>query len=211
MSTRQSGRPMVELGIQQQPAVAARARGLMALLRLGLLSSLVGLACALMASRTLLRFEQTSRLWPMVGNLASVLLLLVCAGQWYVWRQALQEWTGTKDVSLIHLIAPSAFGRWVALLCGIAGPVACLQMIRQTAPSEAAHRWAAAGGIAMILAMAFGGIHRFNPAGPRGVLPQRLRNARVVTADSEAHVDPDAETVILRRGADQGEALPPVG
>lgn len=199
MNTGRSQQPAVELGIRQQPAVAARARRLLVLLSFGLLFSLMGLVSALMASRTLLRFEQTSRLWPMVGNLASVLLTLVCAGQWYVWRQAQLEWIGAKDVSLIHLLAPSAVGRWVAMACGVAGPVACLQMIRETAPADAAHRWAIAGGLAMILAMAFGGIHQFNPAGPRGVLPQRLRNARVVTSDGEVHVDPEADTVILRR------------
>ncbi|MEL4358584.1 MULTISPECIES: hypothetical protein [unclassified Luteococcus] len=192
--------PLPGLPVQRQPAVAARTRTLLALLWAGLVFSLIGAGSALMASRTLLRFDETSRLWPMVGNLASVLLALVCAGQLYVWRQAQLEWTGVRDVALANLVAPSAFGRWVALLCGVAGPLACLQVSRQTAPAEQAHWWAVAGGVTMILAMAFGGIHQFNPAGPRGVLPQRLRGGRVVTADDEVHVDPEADTVVLRRG-----------
>ncbi|MDN5563595.1 MULTISPECIES: hypothetical protein [Luteococcus] len=192
-------------GVRRQPAVAARTRALLVQLAGALLVSLIGLGCALMSSHTLMRLEQTSRLWPMVANLASILLVLVCLLQFHVWRQAQKEWTGAKDVSLMHLLTPSASARWVAVLCGLAGPWACLQMAEQTARQEQAHWWALACGVSAILATGFGGIHQFNPAGPRGVLPQRMDHARrVITADEERHVDPEADTIVLRREQPDG-------
>lgn len=192
-------------GVRSQPAVAARTRGLLVQLAVALAASVAGLGCALMSSHTLMRLEQTSRLWPMVANLASILLLLVCGLQFHVWRQAQKEWTGAKDVSLMHLLAPSAVARWVAVLCGLAGPFACLQMVGQTAPSERAHWWALGCGVLTIVATGFGGIHQFTPSGPRGVLPQRMPYAtRVVTADEQLHVDPEADTIVLRREQPEG-------
>ncbi|WP_420174206.1 hypothetical protein [Luteococcus sp. OSA5] len=194
-----------QLGIRQQPAVARRTARLLTQLRLACGVAVVGLVCNMMASRTLLRLDDTSRLWPTLANLASVLVLLVCAGQLYVWRQAQLEWTGVKDVSLMHLITPSALARWVAGVCGLMGPFAALQMIEQTSYQEAAHWWGLAGAMCTILATAFGGIHRFDPAGPPGVVPQQLHRGRQVVSDASlaAQVDPEEDTLVLRRQAQQ--------
>ncbi|MGO4957883.1 hypothetical protein ACTQ49_11565 [Luteococcus sp. Sow4_B9] len=187
--------------VAPQPAVARRTAPLLVQLGLACVVALAGLACNTMTSRTLLRLADTARLWPMLANLASVLLLLVCLGQFLVWRQAQQEWTGRKDVSLIHLLTPSALGRWVALACGLAGPYAAVRIMQASSTQEASWGWALAGGICTVLATAFGGIHRFDPAGPRGVVPQRWERGREVVTDEllAAHVDPEADTVILRR------------
>lgn len=196
MDTPAGRAPEVSADLLQQPAVAARAATLLRQISAALVVGIAAVVCNLLGSHTLLRFEDTSGIWPMVANVAAVLGAVVVALQWWVWRQAQSEWTGRKDVALAHLLAPSQLARWVSLLCGVVGPLACLQVISQTSRQEASHWWFTAGALCTILATAFGGVHPLNPAGPRGVLPVRIeRGARVVAE----RPDPDADTLVLRR------------
>lgn len=199
-------------GVRAQPAIAARARRLLLQLRLAAIISVLGLGANVMASRTLLRFGGTARLWPMLANLAAILVLLVCLLQLFVWSQAQKEWTGRKDVSLVGLLAPSSAGRWLGVLCGLGGPLAASRMIEQTSPQEQAHWWALAGALCTIAATGFGAIHSFDPAGPRGVLPSRITRDRAVVTDRDEHdgVDPEVDTVVLGRRQDgRGDAARP--
>ncbi|WP_394275774.1 hypothetical protein [Luteococcus sp.] len=180
-------------GVRAQPAIAARARRLLLQLQLAVVVSVLGLGANVMASRTLLRFEGSARLWPMLANLAAILVLLVCLLQLFVWSQAQKEWTGRKDVSLAVLLAPSAAGRWLGVLCGLGGPLAASRIIEQTSRQEQAHWWALSGALCTIVATAFGAIQFFDPAGPRGVLPSRIAGGRQAPG-RDGHQD---ETVVL--------------
>lgn len=189
------GAPAGRLG---QPVVAERAGALLQMIGLGLVSSAMGLACLLGASLTLLRFTDTSRLWPAVANLCAVLVLATGVLQWWVWRQACQEWRGTKDVALAGWLAPSRAGAWLAGFAGLVGSLAALRVFHQTASGEMAHWLSLVGALLLVLGVALAGLHSLNPAGPPGVLPDRMRrNLRL--RPHQAHADPDAETLVLAR------------
>ena len=182
--------------VLQQPAVARRAAALLRQLRLALLLAVVGIACNLAGSRLLLRFADTSGWWPMVANVGTVLAALVVLVQYWAWSRAQSEWTGRADVALAGLLAPSRLARWVSVLCGVVAPLAALQVIRDTSRQEASHWLFAAGAVCTILATAFGGVQQLDPAGPRGVLPQRIERGRAVVREG---ADPEADTLVLRR------------
>lgn len=154
--------------VRSQPAVAGRAARLLVQLRLAVLASLGALACSAMVTHTFLRLTDFSRVWPVLGNLASVLVCVACLLQWWSWRLAHQEWSGRRDVSLLVLLVPGRVAAVIAGGCALLGPLGFVQVYRQTAASEAAHWWAPAAAVLLVLAAAFGAIHPLDPAGPRG-------------------------------------------
>ncbi|GAA1395633.1 hypothetical protein [Luteococcus peritonei] len=206
MDERPAGALEVRLDALQQPAVAARTAVLLRQLRLALLAAVAGIACHLLGSHLLLRFADTSGLWPMVANISCVLAGLAAVLQYAVWSQAQAEWTGRKDVALAGLLAPSRLARWVALLCAVVAPVAVLQVVRDTSPQEVSHWLFAAGAVCTILAVGFGGMHPLDPAGPPGVLPRRVRRGPQVVSESP---DPEADTLVLRREELGGASVRP--
>lgn len=185
-------------GAGAQPVAAERTRRLLHMVRLGFFAGLASVVCFLMTSRTLLRLGDQDRIWPTVANVAATAACIFCLLQWWVWHQALQEWLGRKDVALAGWLAPSRAVAWLAGLAGIIGPFAAAQVVRTTARAEAAHWWALAGGLLLVVCVAFGCLHPLVPAGPRGVLPQVItRNLR--DRRFGAHEDPDADTLVLGR------------
>lgn len=191
--------------VSAQPAVAERAGRLLRQLGAALAVSLVGVGCSAMASHTLLRLSETSRLWPMLVNLASILVAVACLLQFHSWRQAQREWTGQRDVALIGLITPCQIAAGIAGVCALVGPVGSLEIFRQTAPTEQAHWWAVAAAVCTILGAGFGGIHPLDPAGPRGAREVHLveRAAHQEWPVSEPELDED--TLVLRRRRERAQ------
>lgn len=140
---------------------------------------------------SLLRLTDDRDLWPAVGNAAAVVNLLVAAMQWRLWRLALREWEGERDVDLSGWVGVSAAGVWLSVIGALAAALAALRVVNGSATADPAWWLALVGASAVILGTALAGVHRLHPWGPRGVPPHIRRNHTRV--DPYANPTPPAE------------------
>ena len=159
-----------------QPVIAMRARTHLAMISGGLVLAIIGAICVVLSSVTMLRLTDTSPILPALGNFAAVLNALVALMQWRLWRLALKEWEGIKDVDIHAWLGVSASGTWLAVIGAAAVSVSSWMMLEVTARSETSWWLAMVGSICVILGAATAGVHRFRPEGPRGVPAHIRRN-----------------------------------
>lgn len=159
-----------------QPVLAMRTRPHLAMITIGLVFAIIGAVCVVLASTTMLRLTDTSPILPAVGNLGAVMNALVAIMQWRLWRLALKEWEGIKDVGIGAWLNISATGVWLAVVGAMAVPISSWVMLDVSARSETSWWLAMFGTIFVIIGAALAGVHRFHPAGPRGVPPRIRRN-----------------------------------
>lgn len=167
----QDPRPLVP-----QPVIAMRARSHLRMITSGLVFAIVGAICVVLSSVTMLRLTDTSPILPAVGNLGAVGNALVALMQWRLWRLALKEWEGLKDVDLHAWLGVSASGTWLAVAGALAVPASSWVMLDVSARSETSWWLALIGTICVIVGTALAGVHRFHPGGPSGVPAHIRRN-----------------------------------
>lgn len=165
----------VDPGSQPRPLVAERTKGLLQLIRAGVVCGAISAICFVAASLTLVRYYSTSRLWPVVANGSSAVLLLLALVQWRIWERALAEWAGVLDVNLVAWLWPSAAAFWLSLVLGVLVPFAGLQVMGESTPLAPAYWLALVGSLTAIAAAALAGMHRFDPQGPPGSVPAVIR------------------------------------
>ncbi|HSN44105.1 MAG TPA: hypothetical protein VLR88_08620 [Propionibacteriaceae bacterium] len=166
------------LPLTAQPAIAARTRSLVRVVIWGLVLGVVGAAGFLAASILLVRFSSTTRLWPAVGNIASILLVVISALQLFLWRSGLAEWEGRRDVALGRWLWISKSAALFSSILLVATAVACLQIVFDTSAEEASYWLAIVGGAGSMLAYSMAARFAFDPAGPPSVPAYLLRNLR---------------------------------
>ena len=159
-----------------QPVIAMRARTHLTMISTGLVFAIIGAICVVLSSVTMLRLTDTSPILPAVGNLGAVLNALVALMQWRLWRLALKEWEGTKDVDIHAWLGVSANGTWLAVAGALAVPASSWVMLDVSARSETSWWLAMVGTICVIMGTALAGVHKFHPGGPRGVPAHIRRN-----------------------------------
>lgn len=188
-----------------QPAIAMRARKHVATITVGFVCAVLGAAGVVLASATLLRLTDSSRLWPAVANAAAVICALIALMQWRLWKLALREWEGIKDVGLGNWMNVSASGVWICVLGALITPVAVQHVVSESTSAEPAWWLAIVGGCLVILGVALAGVHRLHPQGPRGVPPLIRRNQRPGRT-SQVVVEPAKGPVEENESPEENEA-----
>lgn len=168
-------RVAVACPVVAQPAVARRADRLLRLIGVGVVASVASAACMVLASSTMLRLTSRAEIWALVGNMSAVLLALTSIMQFYLWWRARQEWRGVRDVAVGHWMLPSRLGHWVSYLLVVLIPLAAYQITRRASPEDASWWLALVGAVLGVCGVFFAARMEFDPAGPPGTVPARIR------------------------------------
>lgn len=160
--------------VEAQPVVARRMRPHLRATAAGTALAVVSLVCAAVAP-VLRDTWDASWLWPGIGIGAAVLMVLICFLQLYLWAEAMQEWTGRKDVDLSAFRAPSWAAHVVSYLAAVAGLWAFLSSASPLGPGRAAFWVWVLGAVCLVLAQVLAGVQYIREGGAPGTLPAHIR------------------------------------